>query len=158
MRVKSLVRCALPLLAVLGVSAEGRNVPLVDAVKRTDAAAVRALLQKRVDVNAQELDGSTALHWAVQQDGVDLVNLLIGSGADVQATNRYGVAPLSLACINGNFAIVERLLARLGRRTEQHSGLRRARRRDHAARPLAASLSGDPRRPRGAARRWRSCR
>jgi len=70
MRVKSLVRCALPLLAVLGVSAEGRNVPLVDAVKRTDAAAVRALLQKRVDVNAQELDGSTALHWAVQQDGV----------------------------------------------------------------------------------------
>ena len=106
MRVKHLVRCALPLLAVLGVSAESRNVPLVDAVKRTDAAAVRALLQKRVDVNAQEIDGSTALHWAVQQGRVDLVNLLIGSGANVKATNRYGVAPLSLACTNGDFAIL----------------------------------------------------
>jgi ankyrin repeat protein len=111
MRVKHLVRCAVPLLAVLGVSAEGRDVPLVDAVRRTDAAAVHALLQKHVDVNAQEIDGSTALHWAVQQDAVDLVNLLIGSGASVKATNRYGVAPLSLACTNGNFAIVERLLA-----------------------------------------------
>ena len=111
MRVKYLVRCALPLLAGLGVSAGGRDVPLVDAVRRTDAAAVHALLQKRVDVNAQEIDGSTALHWAVQQDAVDLVNLLIGSGANVKATNRYGVAPLSLACTNGNFAIVERLLA-----------------------------------------------
>ena len=30
MAVKHLVRCALPLLAVLGVSAEGRNIPLVD--------------------------------------------------------------------------------------------------------------------------------
>jgi ankyrin repeat protein len=36
---------------------------------------------------------------------------LIQKGADVQATNRYDVRPLSLACQNGNAAIVGRLLA-----------------------------------------------
>ena len=42
--------------------------PLVDAVKQKDQAAVRALLQKHVDVNAPEGDGATALHWAVYGD------------------------------------------------------------------------------------------
>jgi len=37
---------------------------LVDAVKNGNVAAVRTLLQQRVDVNAPEPDGSTALHWA----------------------------------------------------------------------------------------------
>ena len=35
---------------------------------------------------------------------------LLEAGANVAATNRYGVAPLSLAAENGNAAIVERLL------------------------------------------------
>ena len=37
---------------------------LVDAVKANDAVTVRALLDKRVDVNAVQADGTTALHWA----------------------------------------------------------------------------------------------
>ena len=38
------------------------------------------------------------------------VELLIRAGANPKATNRYGVAPLSLACTNGNAAIIGRLL------------------------------------------------
>jgi len=37
--------------------------------------------------------------------------LLVKAGADVKATNHYGVAPLSLACENGNPELVELLLA-----------------------------------------------
>jgi ankyrin repeat protein len=99
----------LPLLFVTTVGAAPET-PLVEAAKRGDAAAVRALVQKRADVNAAALDGSTALHWAVQKDAVDLVDVLLKAGANVKAENRYHVTPLTLACTNGNLAIVDRLL------------------------------------------------
>jgi ankyrin repeat protein len=92
------------------VGAAGRDAPLVEAVKNGDATSVRALLKQRVDVNATEPDGTTALHWAVKQDDLALVTSLLKSGANAKATNRYGVPPLWLACINGNAAIVEQLL------------------------------------------------
>ena len=92
----------------LQAEAVGRR--LIDAVKRGDTAAVRALLRQRVDVNTPEVDGATALHWAVHRDNVETVDLLLGAGADVAAANRYGVVPLSLACLNGSAVIVEKLL------------------------------------------------
>ena len=48
-----------------------RGVPLIDAVKSGDVAAVRALLPG-ADVNTPQDDGTTALHWAVQTDNVAL--------------------------------------------------------------------------------------
>jgi ankyrin repeat protein len=100
----------IPLLGLLSLGATGRDVPLVEAVKAHDAAAVRALLQQSVDVNLAELDGTTALHWAVHGDDLDTVELMLRAGAEATATNRYGVTPLSLACENGNAAIIGRLL------------------------------------------------
>jgi ankyrin repeat protein len=67
-------------------------------------------LQKRVDVNATEPDGTTALHWAVRLDDLNLVNRLIRAGAKVKAANRYGVTPIQLACLNGSASAVGRLL------------------------------------------------
>jgi ankyrin repeat protein len=84
--------------------------PLVEAVKQKDAAAVRALLQKRVDVNAPEADGATALHWAVYEDDAALVDLLIAAGAKVDVANDLAITPLHLASVNGNAAIVKKLL------------------------------------------------
>ncbi|MEW6304455.1 MAG: ankyrin repeat domain-containing protein [Verrucomicrobiota bacterium] len=85
--------------------------PLADAVEKSDRAAIRALLKQRVDVNAPQADGMTALHWAAYQDDVETATLLVAAKANVKATNRYGVTPLSLACQNGNTALVELLLA-----------------------------------------------
>jgi ankyrin repeat protein len=85
-------------------------VPIVDAVKQKDTAAVRALLQKRVDVNAPEADGATALHWAVYGDDAALVDLLIAAGAKVDVANDLAMTPLHLASVNGNAAIVKKLL------------------------------------------------
>ena len=92
------------------ILAKTGDVPLIDAVKRVDADAVRALLEQSVDVNAAAVDGTTALHWAVHRDDLQLVSALVDAGADATVVNRYHVAPLSLAAENGNAAIIERLL------------------------------------------------
>ena len=98
------------MLSAAGLFAASLDVRLVDAVKKSDKAAIRALLQQRIDVNAPEANGATALHWAVDLDDVAIADLLIRSGANVKAANRYGVTPLSLACTNGSAAIIELLL------------------------------------------------
>jgi ankyrin repeat protein len=103
----SFVACA---LLVATSSAAAPVAPLVDAAQAGDVAAVRALLQKKADVNAAIVDGSTALHFAVHRDALEIVDLLLGAGAKPMAANRYGVTPLSIACTNGNARIVERLL------------------------------------------------
>ncbi|HVG54678.1 MAG TPA: ankyrin repeat domain-containing protein [Vicinamibacterales bacterium] len=87
------------------------GVPLIEAVKAGDTEAVRALVAARADVNVAEVDGTTALHWAVHFDNLAAADLLIRAGGNVGAPNRYGVTPLWLACINGNEAMVEKLLA-----------------------------------------------
>src|SRR5215471_5665042 len=83
---------------------------LVDPVKSGDRVAAIALIQQKVNVNAAESDGTTALHWAVQKDDADLADRLIKAGANVNAKNDYGSTPLSEAAINGNVPIMERLL------------------------------------------------
>ncbi len=88
----------------------GAGSPLADAVEKSDGAAVRLLLKQRVDVNAPQADGMTALHWAARRDQLEMVKQLVAAKANVGATNRYGVTALSLACQNGNGAMVEQLL------------------------------------------------
>jgi ankyrin repeat protein len=90
-----------------------QDAKLADAAERRDWAGVRALLQKGADVNAvnaAQVDGTTALHWAVYNDDVETVAALLRAKASVKAVNRFGVPPLALACTNGNAAIVKLLL------------------------------------------------
>ncbi len=102
---------AAPLLAVaVGVTSVGAESPLVRAVKADDTAMVRSLLQKRVDVNVAETDGSTALYWAAEKNDVEMVRLLLGAGANASAATRYGATPLTMASLNGNTALVELLV------------------------------------------------
>jgi ankyrin repeat protein len=97
--------------ATLPVSAQAADdFRLLDAAKRADQAAVRALLRAGVDVNARRPDGATALAWAAQRDDSTVADLLIAAGAKVDATNDYGVTPLSLACLNGSAMMVDKLL------------------------------------------------
>jgi len=99
------------LFAVCAVSLTGQiDIRLIDAVKRTDRAAIRTLLETRIDVNAVEVDGATALHWATFNDDLQTAEVLIRARANAKAVNRYGVPPLTLACTNGNGQMVELLL------------------------------------------------
>ena len=85
--------------------------PLADAVERSDRSGAAALLAQRVNVNQAQNDGMTALHWAAHLDDLETAKLLLSSKADVNAANHFGVPPLALACMNGNEAMVELLLA-----------------------------------------------
>jgi len=110
--VRARVGLLLALLLGTTLASGGAELRLVDAVKAGNRDAVRALLKAspRPEVNAAEPDGTTALHWAVRGDDQELVELLLKAGANPNAANRYGVAPITLAAANGNAALVERLL------------------------------------------------
>ena len=90
--------------------ARAADAPLADAAEIMDREGIRALLEEPADVNAAQVDGMTALHWAARHDDLGMAKLLVRAGADVSAANRYGVTPLTLACTNGNPALVELLL------------------------------------------------
>jgi ankyrin len=84
--------------------------PIAIAARNRDAAAVRALVSKKADVNAVDRDGSTALLWAVRAGDAETTRLLLGAGAKATLANRLGVTPLSLATANGDAAIIGMLL------------------------------------------------
>jgi uncharacterized protein len=97
-------------LSVMCLAAPADSESLVNAVKAGNIAVVKKQLQLHGDPNEADPDGTTALHWAVQTDRVDLVDALISAGAKVKVTNRWGVTPLALAVTNGNPAITRALL------------------------------------------------
>ena len=41
---------------------------VVDAAKTPDTVALRRLIDQRMDVNDTDVDGTSALHWAVHRD------------------------------------------------------------------------------------------
>src|SRR5580698_3820241 len=96
-------------LLLSSLSAIGGDLRLIEAAKRSDTSAARALIQARIDVNATEVDGTTALHWAASRDDLKMVDLLLSAGADVKAVNRYGISPLLIACNDSGAPVVERL-------------------------------------------------
>src|SRR5438552_12721240 len=100
--------CLVMLLSVVRLGAAGTD--LADAAMKGNKQAVRSLLQKKADVNAAQVDGTTALHWAVRSDDLETADLLIRAGANVSAANREGVTPMQLAAMNGNAAMIEKLI------------------------------------------------
>src|SRR5688500_14710583 len=96
--------------APLAQSAPAPDRRIVNAIKVNNAAAARALIKQRADVNAADVDGMTALHWAAHWNDLETVKLLIASGARAAAANRYGVSPLHEAATVGNAEMVNALL------------------------------------------------
>jgi uncharacterized protein len=94
-------------LLVVGLTATPQAAPgdlrLIEAVKAGNRDAVRALLKQPAQaLKPVEGDGTTALHWAVRADDLEMVRLLLSAGADVAAATREGITPLALAATNGS--------------------------------------------------------
>ena len=101
----------LVLLGLSGAALAADRAPVADAAEQRDKSKIRTLLETRADVNAAQIDGTTALHWAAYHDDAGTAALLVRAGANVSAVNRYGVPPLSVASSNGSGGVVTLLLA-----------------------------------------------
>jgi uncharacterized protein len=111
MRVRQFVgAAALAVVCTVVAGSAATKSPLADAAMSGDRAAVQKLLAQKADVNAPQVDGGTALHWAVYRDDLELADVLLRAKANVKAANRVGMTPLTMAALYGNPAMIDRLL------------------------------------------------
>ena len=108
---RRVIACAATLVVAVTIFARGAGKSdVADAAAKGDKAAVRTLIAQKADVNAPQVDGATALHWAIYRDDEDLVDFLIKNGANVKAANRDGVTPLAMASLYGKPAMILKIL------------------------------------------------
>lgn len=85
------------------------------ATKSNFIGIVRILVNAGVDINHQDQQGETALHVAARFGHADCARLLL-AGSNTQKANTevaettYSWTPLFVACVDGNFPIVELLV------------------------------------------------
>ena len=103
------VLCLVPAAIPLAAPAEN-DARLPEAARAGDREAIASLLAGSVDVDAEAVDGTTALHWAVYHEDAELVRLLLDAGANPDAVNRNGATPLGLACAGAAPGLVTVLL------------------------------------------------
>ena len=70
---------------------------LIDGIKKQDLEPVEKLLQNGENVNAQNEQGNTPLHYAVALNNADIAELLLSYGADMNIENAKGWSPLKIA-------------------------------------------------------------
>jgi uncharacterized protein len=105
-------RCLRVICVLLGflTSSLTQASDIADAAMAGDFGQVDALISQGIDVNEAQVDGNTALHWAVRFDDLDMATRLMAAGANVAAVNRVSAPPMLLAAINGSAAMLELLL------------------------------------------------
>ncbi len=73
---------------------------------------VKFLLENHKNImNKPDHEGRSPLHWAIQQDDIEITIALLGEGADVNCNNYAGLKPLHLAVYYDNAQIVRELIA-----------------------------------------------
>ena len=97
-------------LALLWAAPAPPDSPVADAAMLGDVEAVRTLLKDGAEVNTAQGDGMTALHWAAELGNVELTEMLIYGGANLEAVTRIGdLTPLHIAGEAGMGATVKAL-------------------------------------------------
>lgn len=97
-------------IAMPAFAVDGSEEHLLELAGAGKTSQVLEMLGRDTDVNHRQLDGTTALHWAVYYDDAELVKELLERGAEVHAVNDFGATPLSQAAIQGNPQVIELLL------------------------------------------------
>lgn len=84
-------------MMLLATSAKASVQDLIANVKNKNITAVRQMLNEGEDVNEQNEQGSTALHYAIALDDADMTRLLLENGANLHIANSKGWTPLKIA-------------------------------------------------------------
>ena len=83
------------------------NVGLIPAVRDSDLAEIERLLAAGADINLQDEDGWTALHWAALNRYSNIVTHLLAAGADTDLRNSDGLTAAQRARKRGHHDIVK---------------------------------------------------
>jgi hypothetical protein len=86
------------------------NDQLFEAVRKGDAAAVTALLDRGADVNAKFRYGTTALFKAAERGNVEVTKILLARGADVKVKDTFYGATAMTWALSGKHVEIVRLL------------------------------------------------
>ena len=81
-------------------------------MSRVCACVAWILDQQKVPIDREDMDGSTALHWASSRGGKigeELVSMLVKRGANPNRADNEGLTPLHIAANNGNLPAVKML-------------------------------------------------
>ena len=101
------------ILALLLLAAGSRDDELLQAVRKGDTAAVKALLAAGIPADVKGRYDRTALSFAADRGHLEMVKLLLDAGADVNARDTfYKATPLTWAAVHGHLDVVRLLFAR----------------------------------------------
>ena len=106
-KVALLILLCVPLLANAGDISQD----LIEAAKKGDTVAVKALLARGANVNAKDKKDATALIWVASWGHSATVQVLLAAGANVNAKDKDGGTALMAAAVNGHTNALQALLA-----------------------------------------------
>lgn len=75
--------------------------PLIECAITRQPDIAEELLKRKVDVNKADVTGRTPLHWAVDNNDLEMTRLLLSYGADANAYTRNGLSVLVYPILRG---------------------------------------------------------
>lgn len=75
--------------------------PLIECAVTRRLPIAEKLIQRKVDINKPDMTGRTALHWAVDNNDIDMATLLLTHGANPNAYTRAGLSVLVYPVLRG---------------------------------------------------------
>ncbi|CEG57678.1 Dot/Icm T4SS effector AnkH/LegA3 [Legionella fallonii] len=75
--------------------------PLIECAITRQVKIAEQLIHRQVDVNKPDVTGRTPLHWAVDNNDLEMTRLLLTNGADANAYTRNGLSVLVYPVLRG---------------------------------------------------------
>lgn len=95
--------------------------PIIQESEKVCVQRVRFLLDCGADPSARDMSGTTALHYAIQNNApIELVQMLVDAGADL-GPDTWELTPLDRAEERGNVKVCDLLRARGGKAYRNYS-------------------------------------
>jgi hypothetical protein len=114
---------AIPIDVVSLLVDRGASHHIFSAIAAGNLNVIRTLVEQHPEALDRRLSsvyhGQTALHFAITRGRLDILDLLIELGADLDATDQHGQTALEFAKLRGDRAAAERLLAAGAREPKQ---------------------------------------
>ena len=76
------------------------DIDIIDAILTGDIVLVKRLLQQGIELNKGYEDNITPLHYAAQNNAIEIIPLLLDAGANVDSKTKDGKTGIDLATLH----------------------------------------------------------